>query len=108
MSRVYFGQITYVRSHSVSYALIKGGMMKGYFCCLSVLIFLFCGCAAIEEKPEMLITDSNFSRFQQKKADIESAYLGKEISYSEYQMKLGELEHARLKSEQEREEILFK
>ncbi|HOX55119.1 MAG: hypothetical protein PHI86_01925 [Candidatus Omnitrophica bacterium] len=76
--------------------------------CLLLLALFICGCASIEDQPEKLITDSNFTRFEQKKSNLESQYLNKEISYSEYQVKLGELEYERLKSEQEREEILFR
>lgn len=78
------------------------------FCYLLLLVFFICGCASIEDQPEKLITDSNFSRFEQRKSELESEYLNKEITYSEYQVKLGELEYERLKSEQEREEILFR
>ncbi|MBM3248198.1 MAG: hypothetical protein FJZ10_02090 [Candidatus Omnitrophica bacterium] len=78
------------------------------FCYLLLAVLFIYGCVSIEDQPERLITDSNFSRFEQKKSELESEYLNKEISYSEYQIKLGELEYERLKSDQEREEILFR
>jgi len=74
----------------------------------SILIFLCFSCTMVQEQPERLIADSNYSRYEQKKATVESSYLNNEINYSEYKAKLTELEQERLKSEHEREEILFK
>jgi len=73
-----------------------------------VLTIIISGCAFVPKEAERFVVDSDYARYEQQKADIEKSYLDGKIDYSEYRNKMAEIEMDRLKSEQKREEILFK
>jgi hypothetical protein len=74
---------------------------------LTFVIFVT-GCTLMPKESKKFIIDSEYAKYEQRKAELERAYFNGEITYSEYQVKLDELEQDRLKKEQEREEILFR
>ncbi|MFH1655698.1 MAG: hypothetical protein ABH954_03715 [Candidatus Omnitrophota bacterium] len=81
--------------------------MKGLVCLLA-LVFVISGCALVPKEAEKFVVDSDYVKYEQQKSEVEKAYLNDEIDYSQYRNKLAEIEMDRLKSQQEREEILFK
>ena len=78
------------------------------FIFLLALLVLFTGCTYIQKETKKLLIDSDYAEQEQRRAELEEAYINGEINYSKYKHFLDELEQDRLRSEQEREEILFR
>ena len=85
----------------------QGGKMRG-LTFLLLLSFIVSSCAFVQKEAERIIVDSDYAQYNQKKDEIEKAYINGEITYSEYHAKMKEIQQERLKAEHQREEILFK
>lgn len=59
------------------------------------------------EHPTSIIKDPHYSKYQDEKDDLESAYLSKELSYADYVKETEELEDKYSQEVQERTEIIL-
>ena len=65
------------------------------------------GCAFGQDKAKRLLIDSDYEKYNQSEDELERAYLNDEITYLEYHEGMERLRQDRLRSEQERKDILF-
>ncbi|MCR4337357.1 MAG: hypothetical protein NUV91_06080 [Candidatus Omnitrophica bacterium] len=56
------------------------------------LAMVFAGCETLLNEPGSLLTDPQFTEYDQKMKEAESSYLKKEITYAEYLEKKKELD----------------
>jgi hypothetical protein len=87
-------------------------MMKKYYPLLALLLIV--GCASGAEKiqgyldsPRTLLRDPHFEIYEAKRSELEKSYLHKEIDYTEYLERKGELDNDYARDVQHREKNML-
>jgi len=74
---------------------------------LLILLAMLSSCAYGKEKVERLLIDSDYAEYEQRKDELEQAYIKGEISYIEYQNSMDELNQDRISSDKKKEDIVI-